>query len=98
MITEVADFLILEDKSSTFEGELARAAKDILAKAKGYVGHKILSSHETPNRFLLVVEWETIEDHVMGFRQSEAFIEWRGIIGPFFKNPPTVEHFNVRKE
>ena len=47
---------------------------------------------ETPDRYLLLVEWETLEDHMVGFRGSEAFVEWRSLIGPYFESPPVVDH------
>lgn len=47
---------------------------------------------ETPTRFVLLVEWDSIADHE-GFRNSERFAIWRGGIGPHFANPPHVEHF-----
>jgi len=41
------------------------------------------------------VHWNTLEDHTQGFRESPAFAEWRAIIGPFFAQPPQVEHFTL---
>jgi hypothetical protein len=40
----------------------------------------------------LLVEWETLDDHLVGFRESERFSEWRSLIGPFFDSPPVVDH------
>jgi heme-degrading monooxygenase HmoA len=48
---------------------------------------------ETPGRYLLLVWWETLEAHTVGFRQSAAFGEWRAIIGSHFVSPPVVEHY-----
>jgi quinol monooxygenase YgiN len=48
---------------------------------------------ETPTRFVLLVEWDSIEAHVENFRETERFPKWRGLIGPYFANPPRVEHF-----
>ena len=41
---------------------------------------------------MLLVRWETLDDHIVGFRQSEAFTRWRSLIGPYFQSPPVVEH------
>ena len=46
-----------------------------------------------PGRYLLLVRWETLEAHTVGFRQSAAFGEWRGILSPFFAGAPVVEHY-----
>jgi len=48
---------------------------------------------ESPDRYLLLVEWESLEDHTVGFRESDRFAEWRSHIGPFFDAPPEVDHF-----
>jgi heme-degrading monooxygenase HmoA len=50
---------------------------------------------EDPNRYLLLVEWETLDDHMVGFRESEAFVEWRSLIGPYFVSPPVVDHYTT---
>ena len=95
MVTEVADFLVDAHRRAEFQIAIAHGVKTVLSKAKGYITHKILACHETQGRFLLIVEWESIEDHTHGFRESPAFQDWRSIIGPFFKQPPHMEHFVV---
>jgi heme-degrading monooxygenase HmoA len=50
---------------------------------------------ESPERYILQIFWETLEDHTVGFRGSDAFTQWRGIVGPFFAAPPVVEHFEL---
>ena len=95
MIVEIADFKVRPEQRDAFAQAIAGAATTVLAKAAGYRGHRILACQETPNRFVLTVEWDTLEAHTVSFRQSPAFTEWRGIIGPFFLEPPHVEHFDV---
>lgn len=95
MIVEIADFSIDEARRDEFEAAIAQGVKTVLSKAEGYLGHRILACHETPGRFVLIVEWATLEDHTVGFRESPSFAQWRAIIGPFFKRPPHVEHFVV---
>ena len=48
-----------------------------------------------PERYVLQIFWQTLEDHTVGFRQSSAFTEWRALVGPFFAAPPQVEHFEL---
>ncbi len=57
--------------------------------------HSVRMTHgiESPNRFVLLVEWDSVEVHETNFRQTERFKTWRGAIGPFFAHPPLVEHF-----
>lgn len=95
MITEIAEFKVSPDRTDEFSTALTGAAISLLSKSQGYRSHRILICQETPGRVVLTVDWDTLEDHTVGFRQSPAFIQWRAIIGPYFLDPPKVEHFNV---
>ena len=95
MIVEVADFKVRPEARDAFSEAITRAATTVLAKAHGYRHHRLLACHESPQRFVLIVEWDSLEAHTVGFRQSPAFAEWRAIIGPFFEQPPHVEHFEL---
>ncbi|TFZ02944.1 antibiotic biosynthesis monooxygenase [Ramlibacter henchirensis] len=95
MIFEIADLRVEAQHVSEFESVVAAAARDYIAKAGGYLRHRILRGVESPNRFVLVIEWGTIEDHTVGFRNSPAYLEWRNRVGPFFASAPLVEHFSV---
>lgn len=95
MIVEVADLKVDPRNREAFSEVIARAANTVLAKATGYRRHRILACRETPGRFILTVEWDSLEAHTVGFRRSPAFAEWRALIGPFFQQPPEVEHFEV---
>lgn len=94
-IIEVADFSVSAQDHEAFGKALSRAAAEVLSKAKGYQQHQILSCQETPGRYLLTVAWDSVEDHMVGFRQSPDFARWREMIGSFFIRPPHVEHFDV---
>lgn len=95
MVIEIADIRVKPEDKAAFAEAIARAATTVLSKSDGYRGHSIYACQETPGRFVLKVEWQTLEAHTVGFRQSPAIAEWRGIIGPFFAQPPHVEHFDV---
>jgi quinol monooxygenase YgiN len=95
MIVEIADFKIHPEQRDAFALAITGAAKNILAKSAGYHGHRIMACQENPGRFVLTVEWASVEAHTVGFRQSPAFTEWRAQIGPYFLEPPHVEHFEV---
>ena len=93
MIHEIAEIEITEGKEADFENAVEAASKYFKA-AKGYISLKLTRSSEHPSRYRLVVGWETLEDHIVTFRESPGFQEWRKLAGPFFASPPKVEHVN----
>lgn len=93
MILEVADIRIPAGQQAAFEAAIEQGVKTVIALARGYRSHRIEHGIESPERYLLMIEWETLENHTIDFRQSEAFAAWRAIVGPFFAQPPQVEHF-----
>ena len=95
MILEIADIRIAVGKNAEFEAALARAALTVVSHARGYLRHELHKGIESPERYLLMIWWNTLEDHTVGFRQGPLFPEWRAVVGPFFAAPPAVEHFTV---
>ena len=68
-------------------------AREILAGAPGCRSVRMTQGIESPERFVLLVEWDSVEAHEVNFRQTDRFTAWRGLIGPYFSAPPQVEHF-----
>lgn len=95
MILELADFRIHPGQNAAFEEAIIRALTTVAAKAKGFQGYKVNKGIESPERYLLQIFWDTLEDHTVGFRESPLFTQWRAIVGPFFVGAPTVEHFHM---
>lgn len=95
MILELADIRIQPGKQNEFDAAIQRGIIEVISKSKGFQGYKINKSIETPERYVLMIFWDTLENHTVDFRQSQAFQEWRAIVGPFFAAPPTVEHFTL---
>ena len=95
MILEHADLRIDPARAADFEAAIERGVTTAIAPAQGFQGYKVNRSQETPGRYVLMIYWATLEDHMVGFRQSPAFTEWRGIVGPYFLQPPVVEHFEL---
>ena len=95
MILELADIRILPGQQAVFDEAIERGVRTVIAKAKGFQGYKVNKGIENPERYILQIFWETLENHTVDFRESPAFAEWRGIVGPFFAAPPSVEHFNL---
>jgi heme-degrading monooxygenase HmoA len=92
MIIEIAQLSIRHGSEPQFEAVFP-VAIEVLGGTKGYLGHDLRRSIESPNRYALLVQWQTLEDHTVGFRGSAAFTRWREHIGPFLDSPPVVEHF-----
>ena len=95
MILELVDIRIIPGKQNEFDAAILRGLEQVLAKSKGFHGYKVNKSLESPERYLLTVFWETLENHTVDFRDSAAFLEWRSIVGPYFAAPPAVEHFTL---
>lgn len=98
MILELADIRIHPGKEAEFDQAIQRGLAQTISKARGYLGHKVQKGVESPQRYLLMVYWATLENHTVDFRESPAFTEWRGIVGPFFAGAPQVEHFSLLTE
>ncbi len=95
MILELADIRIQPGKQAEFDEAIERGLKTVLTRAKGFQGYKVNKGIESPERYILQIFWDTLEDHTVGFRESPLFAEWRTIVGPFFAGPPNVEHYDL---
>ncbi|MCY1167613.1 MULTISPECIES: antibiotic biosynthesis monooxygenase family protein [Polaromonas] len=95
MILELADIRIHPGQQAAFDEAIQRGVREVISKAKGFQGYKVNKGIESPERYVLQIFWETLENHTIDFRQSPAFADWRAIVGPFFAGPPTVEHFSL---
>src|ERR1700678_4225837 len=87
VVLEIADISVKSGLEAEFEKSVAKATP-LFAAARGCHGLDLQRSHETPSRYLLVVRWETIENHMIDFRNSPAFAEWRTLVGHCFAQPP----------
>jgi heme-degrading monooxygenase HmoA len=92
MVLERAQFRITPGREEEFE-QAFEQAKLLLARSHGFLDATLSRGIESPSTYLLLVEWQTLEDHTKGFRGSPAFGEWRGLIGHLFDGAPDVEHF-----
>ena len=95
MILELATIDIKQGTNAEFEINLEKA-QAVLRQAEGYIRHEFQKGIENENRYILLIKWASLEAHTEGFRGSELFKEWRTLIGPFFENPPLVEHFELK--
>jgi heme-degrading monooxygenase HmoA len=92
MVLEVAIFNILPGQESAF-AEAYGKAREMLLSTEGFISARMTRGIESPSRFVLLVEWDSVDAHIENFRASERFTTWRGLIGPYFDGAPTVEHF-----
>lgn len=95
MILELADLRIQPGKQKEFDEAIARGVRTVIARAEGFRGFKVNKCVETPERYVLQIFWDTLEDHTVKFRGGPLFAEWRAIVGPYFAQPPHVEHFTL---
>lgn len=92
MILEVAMLQVKPGMTKEFEQNF-RQASAIISRMKGYKTHELQKCLEDPNKYVLLVGWETLEDHTVGFRESADYQEWKALLHHFYDPFPTVEHF-----
>jgi heme-degrading monooxygenase HmoA len=92
MILEVAILNVKNDLTDDFENTFLKA-QQIISKMKGYISHELKKCLEVPNRYILLVNWETLEDHTIGFRESNEYQEWKELLHHFYEPFPIVEHY-----
>jgi len=94
MILEVAIFAVKPDAAAAFEAAYKQASP-LIGRAKGNLGHEMRRCLETKGRYILTVKWNSIEDHLEGFRNSADIQEWRRLLGPYQTGPALVEHYEA---
>jgi heme-degrading monooxygenase HmoA len=94
VILEVAILDVKAGQENEFEISFAKA-QDIIAGMPGYVSHQLQRSIEQPRRYILLVNWQTLEDHTVGFRKSEQYQQWRALLHHYYDPFPEVEHYTA---
>jgi len=94
MILEVAIVNIVAGKEQEFERSFSRA-QAIIQSSPGYISHQLKRCIETPSRYILLVNWETLEDHTVGFRGSPQYQQWKALLHYFYDPFPQVEHYQA---
>ena len=92
MITEIALLRIRKNESGKFE-KAFNEAQCIISSMKGDLAHELQKCLEHEDKYLLIVRWETVEDHTEGFRKSEGYQEWKNLLHHFYDPFPEVEHY-----
>ncbi|MDY7395849.1 antibiotic biosynthesis monooxygenase [Aureibaculum sp. 2210JD6-5] len=92
MILEVAILNIKKGFSEEFELNFNKA-KRIISSMDGYISHELKKCIEQDDKYILLVNWETLEDHEIGFRKSPQYQQWKALLHQFYEPFPTVEHY-----
>ncbi|XID96089.1 antibiotic biosynthesis monooxygenase family protein [Paenibacillaceae bacterium WGS1546] len=93
MILEVAILRVIPGQSVEFERSFKHASK-IISSMKGYIEHELQKCIEEADKYILLVRWESLEDHTIGFRESKEYQEWKALLHYFYDPFPIVEHYN----
>ena len=94
MIQEVAILIVREGQEDRFEKDFYLAGKYI-SSIKGYRSHTLKRCIEQINKYLLLVNWNTLEDHTEGFRKSEQYNHWKNLLHHYYDPFPIVEHYRT---
>ena len=94
MILEVAILDVIPGQEQDFEAAFSKASH-IISSTRGYISHQLQKCVEKQNRYILLVNWATLEDHTVGFRGSDEYQEWRKLLHRFYDPFPTVEHYEL---
>ena len=94
MILEVAALDVIKGKELEFEASFKKA-QIIIGSMPGYISHQLQKCIESENKYILLVNWETIEHHTVGFRESPEYIEWKKLLHHFYNPFPNVEHYQT---
>lgn len=93
MILEVAILNVIPGQEDAFLKAFAKA-QGIIASMAGYISHQLKRCVEDMSKFILLVEWEKLTDHTVGFRESNEYQEWKKLLHHFYDPFPTVEHYS----
>ena len=94
MILEVAILQVIKGEEILFERDFAIASQ-FIQSIPGYLNHSLRKCIEDENKYLLLVDWEKLENHTVGFRESKAYLEWKKLLHHYYNPFPVVEHYEM---
>jgi heme-degrading monooxygenase HmoA len=92
MVLEVALIDVQPGQEDEFAAAYLKARANVVT-TPGCRNVRMTRGIESPSRFVLLVEWDSVQAHLENFRATDRFTQWRALIGPYFAAPPLVEHF-----
>ena len=93
MIQEIADIHIHAGQNQAFEAAIELGLRTVHTRAKGMRGYRLERCIEDTLRYVLQVSWDSVDDHMVGYRESPLSPEFRALVRPFFAQPPVFQHF-----
>jgi heme-degrading monooxygenase HmoA len=94
MVLEAVMLQVKQGMEKEYE-EAFRSASKIISSMRGYNSHELHRCMEEKGKYLLLVKWDTLESHTIGFRQSKEYQEWKKQLHHFYDPFPIVEHFEI---
>lgn len=94
MILEVAILHVIPGREKQFEEDFKIAGKYI-SSIKGYIRHSLRKCIDEENKYILLVDWEQLDNHIITFRQSEQYLEWKKLLHNYYNPFPIVEHYET---
>ena len=91
---EVAILNVVPGQEAEFEVAF-KTASVIISSMNGYISHQLHHCVEIKSRYILLVNWKSLEDHTVGFRSSPQYQEWKKLLHHFYNPFPTVEHYDL---
>ena len=92
MVLEVVILNIKNGLSPDFEVNF-RKAELIISSMDGYISHELKKCIEEEDKYILLINWESIEAHEVGFRESEEYLQWKALLHHFYEFFPLVQHY-----
>lgn len=93
-VLEVAILDVIPGEEDRFEEDFAKA-QSIISAMKGYIAHQLQRCMEDCSRYILLVKWETLQDHTEGFRGSSQYQEWKSLLHHYYEPMPEVQHYEL---
>ena len=94
MVLEVAVLFVKSGLEADFERDF-KTASSIISSIGGYKSHQLQKCVEVENKYILLVQWQHLENHTIGFRSSDKYLLWKNLLHHYYDPFPIVEHYEV---
>lgn len=92
MVVEIAQIDVIPGQEEAFAGAYQQA-RHLLTASDGCISARMTRGVESPSRFVGIVQWESVDDHLANFLETDRYQQYRDLIGRYLVAPPAVEHF-----
>lgn len=94
MPLEIAFIPVEAENASQFEDAARAALTDVFPRSPGFIRGECRKGVERQGTYVLLLEWERIEDHTENFVGSDLFARWLDLTEGLISGDPVVEHWN----